>query len=488
MKFLSKLSLAFVLGSVSLLAQAPDTAWTRAYGGTGGDYGYSVQQTTDGGYIVVGRTDSYGAGNGDVYLIKTDSVGDTLGTRIYGGTGVDYGYSVQQTTDGGYIVAGRTSSYGAGGPDVWLIKTDSLGDTLWTKTFGGASLDYGQSVQQTTDGGYIVAGRTSSYGAGSTDVWLIKTDSLGDTLWTKTYGGTDQDYGYSVQQTTDGGYIVVGRTDSYGAGNGDVYLIKTDSVGDTLWTKTYGGDTGYDEGWSVQQTDDGGYIVTGYASFGAGNGDVYLIKTDSVGDTLGTRTYGGIDAEEGYSVQQTTDGGYILVGFTRSYGAGSDDIYVIKTDSLGDTLWTRTYGGIFEDYGQSVKQTTDGGYIVAGYTYSYGAGSYDVYLIKIKPEGSGIEEEITTGLFSLSPADPNPFTAKTTIRYEITKETDINISVYSMLGQKVKNLYSGRQSSGVHSVSWDGRRDSGEKSSSGIYFLRVEAEGKEASTKVMLVR
>jgi hypothetical protein len=255
------------------------------------------------------------------------------------------------------------------------------------RTYGGSGDDIGSSVQQTTDGDYIVAGSTYSFGTGSSDVYLIKTDPSGDTLWTRTYGGSDIDYGYSVLQTTDGDYIVAGETQSFGAGPGDVYLIKTDPSGDTLWTRTYGGN-GHDWGQSVQQTTDGGYIVSGQTnSFGPGQADVYLIKTDAVGDTLWTRTYGGSGRDYGSSVQQTTDGGYIVAGGTYSFGTGGKDVYLIKTDPSGDTLWTRTYGGSGDDIGSSVQQTTDGGYIVAGRTDSFGAGGYDVYLIKTDPDG-----------------------------------------------------------------------------------------------------
>jgi hypothetical protein len=373
----------FLFISFCLSAQRIDTAWTRTFGGSGWENGQSVQQTTDGGYIVAGWTDSYGAGEYDVYLIKTDSLGDALWMRTYGGGNYDWGYSTQQTDDGGYIISGHTWSYGAGSTDVYLIKTDSLGDTLWTRTYGGISYEAGCSVQQTTDKGYIVAGGTQSYGAGEYDVYLIKTDSLGDTLWTKTFGGGSYDLVYSVQQTTDKGYIVAGGTWSYGAGSSDVYLIKTDSLGDTLWTKTFGGSE-FDGGHSVQQTTDGGYIVAGWTwSWGSETDDVYLIKTDSLGDTLWTRTYGGSDYDQSYSVQQTTDGGYIVAGGTASYGAGAEDVYLIKTDSLGDTLWTKTVGGSQSEEGQSVQQTNDGGYMVVGQTASYGVGN--IYLIKIKP-------------------------------------------------------------------------------------------------------
>jgi len=253
--------------------------WERTYGGSDDDEGYSVAQTSDGGYIVAGRTRSFGAGEYDVYLVKTDGLGDTIWTRTYGGGGEDLGYSVALTSDGGYIVAGYTGSFGAGG-DVYLVKTDAVGDTILTRTYGGSSDDWGYSVAQTSDGGYIVAGRTASFGAGGYDVYLVKTDGLGDTLWTRTYGGSDDDYGYSVAQTSDGGYIVSGGTRFFGAGSWDFYLVKTDAVGDTIWTRTYGG-SGNDHGNSVAQTSDGGYIVAGVTAAG----DVYLVKTDSLGYT-----------------------------------------------------------------------------------------------------------------------------------------------------------------------------------------------------------
>ena len=256
----------------------------KTFGGTGFELGTSVVQTNDGGYVVAGYTDSFGAGGFDVYLIKTDAAGDTLWTRTYGGANSDHGTSVVQANDGGYFVAGYTESFGAGEADVYLIRTDAAGDTLWTRTFGGAESDYGHSLVQTDDGGCAIAGRTESFGSGGTDFYLIKTDASGDTLWTKTFGGTDRDSGFSVVQTADGGYVVAGLTESFGAGRADVYLIKTDASGDTLWSRTYGL-TGSEWGFSVIQTNDGGYVVAGEtASSGAGGSDVYLLKLDADGN------------------------------------------------------------------------------------------------------------------------------------------------------------------------------------------------------------
>ena len=364
----------------------------KTFGGTGVDEGQSVQQTTDGGYIISGATFSYGAGTVDVYLIKTNANGDALWTKTFGGTGDDLGNSVEQTTDGGYIIAGYTYGFGAGIVDVYLIRTNATGDTLWTKTFGGTDQDFGYSVKQTTDSGFIIAGTTRSFGAGYEDIYLIKTNANGDTLWTKTFGGAGEDIGYSVQQTSDGGYLIGGNSTSFGAGAKDVYLIKTDVAGNIVWSKVFGG-AANDIAQSVQQTSDGGYIIAGGANSFSVSTDVYLIKTNANGDTLWTKTYGGTSYDRAESVHQTTDGGYIITGIILGCSSCPADVYLIRTNATGDTLWTKTFGSTNEDFGFSVKQTTDGGYIIAGWTLSFGAGIYDLYLLKTDANGnSGCNE------------------------------------------------------------------------------------------------
>jgi len=361
----------------------PVLTWEKSYGGSGYDCGNSVQQTTDGGYIITGYTGSFGNGSTDIWLIKTDSQGDTLWAQTFGGGGDEEGSSVQQTVDGGYIIIGHTRSFGAGNADVYLIKTDISGVLQWLQTFGGNASDHGNSVEQTTDGGYIICGRTESFGNGGKDVYLIKTDGNGVEQWTQTFGGSSDDEGASVQQTTDGGYIICGLTESFGNGYEDIWLIKTDSQGDSLWTKTFGGSDS-DEGFSVQQTTDGGYVVTGYTESTAnGNRNINLIKTDGSGNLQWEQKFGGNLPTAGVSVRQTTDGGYIVSGDGFAVGTASYDVYLIKTDATGLLQWQQTFGGNNEAFGKSVQQTSDGGYIITGGWSYVPNGQTDLYLIKV---------------------------------------------------------------------------------------------------------
>jgi hypothetical protein len=377
----------------------------KTYGSQYADEGKYVLQTNDGGYILVGYTGGLFMESGaDVYLVKTDSEGNEIWEKTYGGEKSDWGNYVAQTNDGGFIIVGTTTSFGAGLEDVYLIKTDSEGNEIWEKTYGGRWNDEGNCVAQTSDGGYIIVGETGSFGQHG-DIFLIKTDSEGNEIWEKTLGGGNIDKGNSIIPTSDGGYVIVGTTVSFGAGWEDVYLIKIDSEGNKIWEKTYGG-SHEDYGYSVAQTSDGGYIIGGTtfsfpagraeAYFGVHSAQFYLIKTDSEGNEIWEKTFGAEGGDEwGMSVSPTSDGGYIIVGKTWSYGAGLADVYLIKTDSEGNELWEKTFGGGNVDTGYCVAPANDGGYIIVGSTGSFGMGSSDVYLIKTDSEGNVYEGEIT---------------------------------------------------------------------------------------------
>src|SRR5271157_1463801 len=365
-------------------ASPPGVAWQKTYGGPGDDEARSVRQCPDGGYIVAGYTYSFGNGGSDVYLVKADGSGNLQWSRTYGGSGDDLAYAVNLTRDGGYIITGYTYSFGNGGSDVYLVKTDGSGNLQWSKTYGGAANDSGCSVFQAVDGGYVIGGYTSSFGNGSNDFYLIKTDASGNLQWSRTYGGPGDDDGKDIIPTSDGGYAFLGYTDSYGNGSYAVYLVKTNATGDVQWTRTYGG-SGRDFGQFIRQTTDGGYVIAGLSAPYSNNGvhDALMIKTDSMGNAQWIKVYGGSNFDEARAVQQMSDGGYVLAGQTDSFGNPNGDLFVVKTDSNGNAQWTSTYGGSGISRTWSMDKTLDGGVIIAGATTSYGNGSYDVYLVKL---------------------------------------------------------------------------------------------------------
>ena len=383
--------------SVDKVVQQPrGGTFMKKFGGIWDDSGSCVQQTMDGGYIITGTTGSYGAGNWDFWLIKTDNAGNKLWDKTFGGEKTEKGRCIQQTNDEGYIMTGITWSYGSGKGDVWLIKTDNTGNKSWDRTFGGTDIDWAECVRQTTDEGYIITGHTMSFSAGEydSDVWLIKTDNAGNEVWNRTFGGTETDYGYSVQQTTDGGYIITGFTWSFSTDDYvDGWLIKTDSSGNMMWNRTFEGGVGN----SVQQTNDGGYIITGKKY----NYDVWLIKTDNNGNKVWDKTFGGTSWDEGYCVQQTSDEGYIIVGCKGLYGANEGDVWLIKTNNDGNKSWGRTFGGADYDAGSWVQQTSDGGYIITGVTDSTVYEEGDVWLIKTDENGKSRNKAVTGNMLLL---------------------------------------------------------------------------------------
>ncbi|AGB50740.1 PDK repeat-containing protein (plasmid) [Methanomethylovorans hollandica DSM 15978] len=404
-------------------AAVPAEQWNKTFGGILDDSANSVQKTSDGGYIIAGTTSSYGAGGFDAWLIKVDSSGNQIWNKTFGGTLDDKANSVQKTSDEGYIIAGTTSSYGAGGSDAWLIKVDSSGNQSWNKTFGGTLDDSANSVQKTADGGYIIAATNSSYDSIMGAAWLIKVDSNGNQQWNNTFFKTDDsntDYqASSVSQTSEGGYIIAGWVEMPAA-NDNFWLSKVDSSGNQIWSKTYNGFAGgYDQAHSVQQTSEGGYILAGVAGGDMGDPDAaWLVKTDSNGNITWDKRFGGGNETDvsgcAYSVQLTGDGGYIIAGTTRSYGAGSEDnAWLIKVDSNGNQQWNKTFGETLDDSANSVQQTSDGGYIIAGETMSYGAGSEDAWLIKVAPDISTISSMTPTHDNRLRQSSPNTVLSST---------------------------------------------------------------------------
>jgi len=316
--------------------------------------------------------------------------------RTYGGGGIDRAYSIQQTEDGGYIVAGDTYSFGVDNFDnnLWVLKLDANGRIKWQRTYGGWKSEYAGSIQQTSDRGYIVSGYTRSFGAGDYDIWVLKLDSNGDVSWQRTYGGSGYEQlgsrDQSIQQTSDGGYIMSVYTESFCIATYCTLVLKLDAGGNTSWAMKYEKGTRFNR--CIKQTTDGGYIMG--LDGGCGDYDIFILKLDIIGNISWMKAYKGGDDERINSIQQTSIGDYIVTGFTKSFGAGDYDILVLKLDSNGDVSWQRTYGGSGSDFACTIQQTDDDGdgmkndgYIVAGNTSSFGAGSADMWVLKLDGNG-----------------------------------------------------------------------------------------------------
>jgi len=471
------LTSSLFLTTLFLTAQASTIEWQKSLGGTFDDYGKSIQQTTDGGYIVAGysySTDGDVTGNHggwDYWVVKLSSTSTINWQKSLGGTGNDDANSIQQTTDGGYIVTGTSNSSNGdvtgnhGGKDYWVVKLDSTGTIIWQNSLGGTGDDEATSIQQATDGGYIVAGYSNSTDGdvtgnhGSWDYWVVKLDSIGTITWQKTFGGSGIDYGNSIQQTIDGGYIVAGSstsTDGNVTGNhggSDCWIIKLDSIGTITWQKTFGG-SGRDGATSTQQTTDGGYIVTGYSNStngdltsNQGNEDYWVIKLDSSGAITWQKSLGGSGLDGGLSTQQTTDGEYVVAGYSWSNDGdvignhGGYDYWVVKLSSTGIITWKKSLGGSGLDIGHSIQQTTDGGYVVTGGSTSTDGdvtgnhGVYDYWVVKLSPS-VGVNEITEFNEFNVY---PNPTSSQITLKVN----TNLVGAVYTIYDNMGKSLMSG---------------------------------------------
>jgi len=355
---------------------------------------------------------NHGDGDADFWVVKLSSTGSLQWQKCLGGSRDDSAHSIQQTSDGGYIVAGFTDSNDGdvsgnhGGWDVWVVKLNSTGSLQWQKCLGGSDWDYAHSIQQTSDGGYIVAGWTWSNDGdvsgnhGGLDVWVVKLSSTGTLQWQKCLGGSGWDGASHAQQTSDGGYIVSMSNDGDVSGY-DFWVVKLSSTGSLQWQKCLGG-SGWDYARSIQQTSDGGYIVAGHTesndgdvSGNHGGLDVWVVKLSSTGSLQWQKCFGGSGWDGAHSIQQTSDGGYIVAGHTESNDGdvsgnhGGWDVWVVKLNSTGSLQWQKCLGGSDFDYAYSIQQTSDGGYIVAGGTYSNDGdvsgnhGDMDFWVVKL---------------------------------------------------------------------------------------------------------
>ncbi len=389
-----------LLGISNVCASSSSTIGDKLYGGELDDEAAAIVQTNDGGYVIAGTTSSFGAGSSDFWLFKTDTNGNMEWNRTYGGADVDVAVAMVQTSDGGYILAGETCSFGAGESDFWLIKVDSSGSMRWNRTYGQATAEVATSVIQTSDGGYALAGYFTENDS-NTDGWLVKTDSAGNMQWNRTYGGARGDYANSLIQTSDGGYALAGRTYSFGdrvdAPRG--WLVKTDSEGNMEWDRSYRDEDETSkrfEAYSVVQTSDGGYTLAASAGYIIGLVDVWVAHVDSEGNIQWSVTWGPIKPSITSSMIQTSDGGYAVSGWVSSLGGYptmSSYLFLLKVNSNGTQRRGSLYDGLGDNHALFVTQTDDDGFALAGTTKSREEGAhYDIWFAKADASGEIISE------------------------------------------------------------------------------------------------
>ena len=519
--------------SFSLQESFGQSQFQRTIGGIGFEYGQTIIRSTNGGYIMAGRTSTFGGANYDFYIVKIDSNGLLQWSRTVGGTGVDYALSITRTTDGGYAVAGYTESFGAGNYDFYIVKIDSSGSLQWSKTIGGISTDQGLSITQTSDGGYALSGKTGT-GVGNGDFYIVKLDSSGSLQWSKIIVNVNgDDEALSIIQTSDGGFAVAGHLSS---GSSNFCIVKLDANGSLVWIKTVGG-TSSDVAYSIIQTTEGGFAVAGWTdSFGSSR-DAYIIKLDASGALQWNKTIGGAAVDEVNSIIQISDGSYIMAGRTSSFGAGNSDFYVVKLDVSGSLQWSKAIGGTNNEFAYSIIQATDGGYAVAGYTQSFGAGNTDFYIVKLDASGNSCGNSISpnstvttpaatvtiltptvttptpsvitpapnvnsggtvntnclVGIqpvsneiqseFSLSQNYPNPFNPVTNFEFHIADFGFVTLEIFDALGRNIETLVDSQLKPGTYRVDW-----TAVNYPSGIYFYSLKTNSFSDTKKMVLVK
>ena len=381
--------------SADTTAIEPNVTWVQTYGRLLNDeWGSSVQQTSDGGYIVVGAKSTAFFdihSKRDVWLVKLDDNGLMQWEKTFGTRGNDMGNAVLQTSDNGFIITGSAEPIGTEKGNLWIIKTDDQGNKQWDSILGVSSdFESGSMIIETDDSNYIVVGSVNTSGGGRGDIWLLKIDAFGNKLWDKSFGDRGHNYADDVVETSDG-FVILGSSWIPDETNGyDIWLLKTDKKGELLWDQIFDASDS-DHGWSLDQCDDGGFIITGEKDHGSDD-KVWLIKTDENGNLAWDTSFPG----RGDSVQQTSDGGFIIAGYEidptpKDYSNG----LLIKTDGTGNLLWKKTLGGKENDFLYSIEQTADNGFIVVGGIYQtwFDAG---LWIMKLDPDTSALKTKETS--------------------------------------------------------------------------------------------
>jgi hypothetical protein len=419
---------------ISLYGFNPMAAqFQKAYVANFDQEAHDVVGMPDGGYLLVGYTTNTTINDRDINVIKTDAGGNQVWTKQFGGAKVDFANRMLPTQDGNYFLIGHSQSFGGGDYDVYLVKIDGSGNLLWQKTYGSNGNELGMDIISSGDGNYVIVGYSKASGSTDNNAELWKIDANGTQIWSKTYGGSAHDYGNSVKLCSDGGFIMMGQTYSSGAGSGDAYMVKTDASGNETWSKTFGGING-DEGIYITANTDGSYCFVMRDSSTAGMDiDVKVIKTDASGNVSWTKQYGSNLKDTPKMIQPTSDGGYIVAAISRGFGWINPDMWILKLNSTGDTTWSRHYGGTNNEHCYTMREESDGSFIGCGKTSSYGP-SMDAIFIKLNAQGTLVvglnERNISSKLLKVY---PNPTTG--TIDVDLTSIEASEIIITDITGR-----------------------------------------------------
>jgi len=460
------------------------------------DHGNAVCQTSDGGYLIAGdMIDSLDYTYTFLIMTKLYPAGEIDWLFWVSGavfTDVSYpynvGYSVIESNDGGYVVAGSIDAMYMGWlhTDIFVIKTDIDGNILWYYQDINDSQMCSAAFQiiQTKDNGYIIICEDGGFGGGFQYDLLLKLDSEGKEIWRKYYSYNVN--GRSILQTKEGGFAFIGTTEDESE-NVVLTLVKTDSMANEIWSKTYNGLFSFSMGYTLKNTTDDGYIIFGLTDQEAYGDLAKLIKTDENGEKIWEKYYGNSNFLDentvGRSLDITDDGGYILAGYTENISTGLADAWLIKTDPEGNETWKKTYGREGDDRFYSVIQTADGGYIMTGYTDSFGFGGKDVWVVKTDENGTEIESPFLPQTTELYQNYPNPFNPETEIKFNLQSKCNVNIAVFNSKGELIKILLDGIQDTGLHSVHFDATG-----LNSGIYFYKLTTADNSITRKMLLLR
>jgi uncharacterized delta-60 repeat protein len=361
--------------------------WERTFGGAQEDKAYGIATMLDDGVVVVGNRRLLSTFGQNAWILRLNRSGEIVWEREFGGRKGDEVYGVVATTDDGIVFAGNSRSRGAGKSDVWVLRLDKSGNTVWERTFGGTDDDRARSIAATADGGFVIAGFTQSRGSPEGDAFIIKIDSAGELSWEQTAGGSRNDAVIHIATMSDGGLIATGYKDLGDPKGYELWVLRLNPQGRLLWDRTFGHGI-FDAGTSVVPTADGGSVVVGVTSEDAyRRDDAWVIRLDARGKVVWEQTFGGPEPETAWSVVDMRDKGYAVLVSTSSYGAGSADAWLLRLDRDGALIWERMFGGKLWDRPTSAVLTADGGIFVAGYTTTQGAGREDYWLFRLDSDG-----------------------------------------------------------------------------------------------------